>query len=154
MVEQKATTPFQHMWLSKLMGYDFEVQYKLEKENVAGDALSRVSGSQLLHISLPHAQQEFFDSLKRLWQTDSHLSKLVTELKANKLSHPQYTYINIELRRKGKLVVGNDVEIKTHIFKWLHDSAVGGHSGRDATLHRIKSLFFFGQRCLWRFRTM
>lgn len=28
MVEQKVITPFQHMWLSKLMGYDFEVQYK------------------------------------------------------------------------------------------------------------------------------
>ena len=148
MMEQKATTPFQHMWLSKLMGYDFEVQYKLGKENVAADALSRVSGSQLLHISLPQAHQGFFDSLKLLWQTDPHLSKLIMELKTNKLSHPQYTYANDELRRKGKLVVGNNVEIKTHIFKWLHDSAVGGHSGRDATLHRIKSLFFWPKMSL------
>ena len=148
MMEQKATTPFQHMWLSKLMGYDFEVQYKLGKENVAADALSRVSGSQLLHISLPQAHQGFFDFLKLLWQTDPHLSKLIMELKTNKLSHPQYTYANNELRRKGKLVVGNNVEIKTHIFKWLHDSAVGGHSGRDATLHRIKSLFFWPKMSL------
>lgn len=92
--------------------------------------------------------EQFFDSLKLLWQTDPHLSKLIMELKTNKLSHPQYTYANDELRRKGKLVVGNNVEIKTHIFKWLHDSAVGGHSGRDATLHRIKSLFFWPKMSL------
>ena len=56
--------------------------------------------------------------------------------------------MNGELRRKGKLVVGNDVELKTHILKWLHDSAVGGHSGRDATLHRVKSLFFWPKMSL------
>lgn len=99
------------------MGYNFEVQYKKGKDNVAADALSRVSGSQLLHISLSQDHQAFFDSLKLLWHTDPHLSKLITELQSNKLSHPQYTYVNDELRRKGKLVVGNDVGIKTHIFK-------------------------------------
>lgn len=66
-VEQKEITPFQHMWLSKLMGYDFEIHYELGKENVVVDALSCVSGSQLLHISLSQAHQGFFDSLKLLW---------------------------------------------------------------------------------------
>lgn len=80
MVEQKATTPFQHMWLSKLMGYDFEIQYKLGKENVAADALSRVSGSQLLNITLSQAHQGFYDSLRLLWQSDPTLSKIISEL--------------------------------------------------------------------------
>ena len=148
MVEQKATTPFQHMWLSKLMGYDFEIQYKLGKENVAADALSRVSGSQLLHMTLSQAHQGFYDSLRLLWQSDPKLRKIISELQADPKSHPSYTFINEELRRKGKLVVGNDVNIKTHIFRWLHDSAIGGHSGRDATLHRIKSLFFWSKMSL------
>ncbi|KAL8129131.1 hypothetical protein V2J09_018286 [Rumex salicifolius] len=43
-------------------------------------------------------------------------------------------FINRELRRHGKLVIGQDPAVKLHIFKWLHDSAVRGHSGRDATL--------------------
>lgn len=30
------------------MGYTFEIEYKLKKENVAVDDLSRVSGSHLL----------------------------------------------------------------------------------------------------------
>ncbi|CAM8908644.1 unnamed protein product [Rhodiola kirilowii] len=143
LLEQKVTTPFQHMWLSKLMGYSFEIQYKQGKENYAADALSRVTGSQLLHITLSQAHQGFYDAIKLLWQTDPHLSKIISELQNKPTTHPKFTYTNDELRRKGKLVIGNDPTTKLHIFKWLHDSAIGGHSGRDATLHRIKSLFYW-----------
>lgn len=67
LLEKKMTTPFQHMWLSKLMGYSFEIQYKEGKENVAADALSRVSGSQLLHLALSQIHHEFYKDLQCLW---------------------------------------------------------------------------------------
>ncbi|KAL8144068.1 hypothetical protein V2J09_017100 [Rumex salicifolius] len=67
---------------------------------------------------------------------DPMLQKLISELQLTPTSHPAYTYVNSELRRHGKLVIGNDSAVKLHIFRWLHDSAVGGHSGRDATLRR------------------
>lgn len=143
LMEQKMTTPFQHMWLSKLMGYTFEIQYKQGKENVVADALLRVSGSQLLHITLSQSHHSFFDSIKLLWETDPNLKKIISEMQANKASHPSFTFVNGELRRKGKLVVGNNEETKLHILKWLHDSVIGGHSGRDTTLQRIKSLFYW-----------
>ncbi|KAL8130174.1 hypothetical protein V2J09_019329 [Rumex salicifolius] len=66
--------------------------------------------------------------------------KIISDLQEKPQSHSHFSFTNGELRRRGKLVVGNDPAVKLHIFKWLHDSAVGGHSGRDATLHRIKSL--------------
>lgn len=148
LLEQKITTPFQHMWLSKLMGYTFEIQYKQGKENVAADALSRVSGSQLLHLTLSQANHTFFEDLKKLWDTDPNLKKIISDLQVNPSLHAAYSFVNGELRRRGKLVIGNDTEIKLHIFKWLHDSAVGGHSGRDATLQRIKSLFYWPKMSL------
>lgn len=58
-------------------------------------------------------------------------------------SHLSFTFVNDELRRKDKLVVGNNANTKLHILHWLHDSAIGGHSGRDATLQRVKSLFYW-----------
>lgn len=79
LMEQKITTPFQHMWLSKLMGYTFEIQYKQGKENVAADALSRVTGSQLLHIALSQHHHGFYDSLKLLWETYPSLRKIISE---------------------------------------------------------------------------
>lgn len=137
------TTPFQHLWVSKLMGYTFEIHYKQGKENVAADTLSRVSGAEFLKITLSQAHDGFYDSIKQLWETDPNLQRIISEIKERKSSHPSFTFINNELRRKGKLVVGNDEGVKMHILRWLHDSAVGGHSGKDATLQRIRSLFYW-----------
>lgn len=83
-----------------------------------------------------------------LWDTYPTLKQIITDLQNKPGSHAAYSFVNGELRRRGKLVVGNDPAIKLHIFKWLHDSAVGGHSGRDATLHRINSLFFWPKMSL------
>ena len=41
-MEQKITTEFQSKWLSKLMGFDYEICYKKGKENVVADSLSRI----------------------------------------------------------------------------------------------------------------
>lgn len=41
-LQQKVPTPFQQFWLSKLMGFDYEIQYKCGKENVVVVTSSRV----------------------------------------------------------------------------------------------------------------
>lgn len=40
-LEQRVGTPTQQRWLSKLLEYDFKVEYRKGKENMAADALSR-----------------------------------------------------------------------------------------------------------------
>lgn len=51
-MEQKISTPFQQFWLSKLMGFTYEIQYRKGKENIVTDALSRVRGAELLQLAL------------------------------------------------------------------------------------------------------
>lgn len=143
MLDQKVTTPFQHMWLSKLLGYDFSIEYKQGKENVVADALSRISSGQLLHITLINVHIDFLNNIKAAWTAYPQCAKLISELQANPASHSKYTYVNNELRRRGKLVIGQSDDLKLLILKWLHDSPIGGHSGRDSTLHRVKSLFYW-----------
>jgi len=41
------------------------------------------------------------------------------------------------------LVVGAEPIIKSKLFQWMHTSSTGGHLGRDATLKRLKQLFFW-----------
>lgn len=41
------------------------------------------------------------------------------------------------------MVVGANQELKRKILHWVHTSSVGGHSGRDATLKRLKHLFYW-----------
>jgi len=51
--------------------------------------------------------------------------------------------VNGRLRRKGKLVIEASSDLKLKILQWMHASPSGGNSGRDATLKRIKHLFFY-----------
>jgi hypothetical protein len=41
LLEQKVGTPLQQKWITKLLGYEFVVEYKPGKENKVVDALSR-----------------------------------------------------------------------------------------------------------------
>ena len=41
LLDQRLSTISQQTWVSKLFGYSFQVEYKLGKQNVAADALSR-----------------------------------------------------------------------------------------------------------------
>nr|GEW60503.1 gypsy/Ty3 retroelement polyprotein [Tanacetum cinerariifolium] len=42
MLDQRITTPFQSKWFPKLLGFNYEIEYKKGKENVVADALSRL----------------------------------------------------------------------------------------------------------------
>lgn len=37
----------QHVYLSKLLGYDLQIQYKIGKTNIVADALSRIPSAEL-----------------------------------------------------------------------------------------------------------
>lgn len=47
------------------------------------------------------------------------------------------------LRYKGRIYVGTGNDSRTKILESFHSSAIGGHSGRRATYHRLKRLFFW-----------
>lgn len=52
LLEQRLNTPVQQQWLPKLLEFDYEIQYKQGKENLVADALSRMEGSEVLHMAL------------------------------------------------------------------------------------------------------
>ncbi|GJX87762.1 retrovirus-related pol polyprotein from transposon 297 family protein [Tanacetum coccineum] len=50
---------------------------------------------------------------------------------------------NQELRRKGKLVVGNDQPLRTELLQQFHEGAVGGHSGVKTTMDKLSKYAHF-----------
>ncbi|XP_056850923.1 uncharacterized protein LOC108825184 [Raphanus sativus] len=128
-------------YISRALGPRHQGLSVYEKELLAVVHAVQTWNPYLAHNNIKKARKT---SLQMLYLE----SPIITDLQNKPGSHAAYSFVNGELRRRGKLVVGNDPAIKLHIFKWLHDSAVGGHSGRDATLHRINSLFFWPKMSL------
>ena len=52
LLKQRILTMDQQKWIVKLMGYDYEIEYRPSLENVASDALSRLYG-ELASITYP-----------------------------------------------------------------------------------------------------
>jgi len=77
LLEQKLSTPFQQFWLSKLMGFDYVIQYKSGSENLVADALPRVSSSSLLLMAISTVQSDLMGLIERSWTADSHLQGII-----------------------------------------------------------------------------
>jgi hypothetical protein len=48
-LQQCVATPEQQKWVIKLLGYDYEIIYRPDRENSAANALLRISDSPILH---------------------------------------------------------------------------------------------------------
>lgn len=144
LLEQRISTPAQQKWLSKLLGYDYTVTYKKGSENSVADALSRVPMEHKGEfIALTTIQDPFLARVKGLYGSDSYLDKHIQACLANTGEVSSYSWNGEFLLRKGKIVVGKDAALRKDILLHFHDSALGGHSGTQATLKRIAQTFYW-----------
>nr|XP_033514864.1 uncharacterized protein LOC117279428 [Nicotiana tomentosiformis] len=64
LMEQKLHTNSQLMWLTKLMPFDYVIEYKKGVENKVADALSRVSGAELLALVVSITDSDLLQAMK------------------------------------------------------------------------------------------
>ncbi|KAD5803509.1 hypothetical protein E3N88_14869 [Mikania micrantha] len=140
LVDQKITTPLQLVWVSKMMGYDFEIQYKMGSENSVADALSRVAAPTLWAITIKTFDSAIWERVKATWVNDEKLKGIIDDLQNGK-DYEGYSWVNQTLLKKGKILVGNDLQLQGDLISLCHKEAVSGHSGVHATIQRIRSLF-------------
>jgi len=125
------------------MGFDYTIQYKSGAENVVADALSRVTSPTLLLMAISHLQYDLIQLIEQSWNNDPHLQHITQQKQQNVDLFPKYQLVNNQLRRKGKLLLGLDIDLRNKILNCVHTSPQGGHSGRDATLRRLKHLLYW-----------
>lgn len=143
LLEQKIFTPRQHKYLTKLLGFDYNIEYRKGKENVVADALSRKEDL--------HTQCNVVTLIKPAWVEelqDSYLGDpIVPQVITESLSFPYnlslYTYKEGLVRYKGKLYVSCGVDLRRKIIAFIHTSALGGHSGAAVTYNRIYTTFWW-----------
>lgn len=67
------------------------------------------------------------------WQNDLELQELIKKIQSKEEGNNGYSYDKQHLRKNGRLVVGNDAELRRDLIQQWHDLAIGGHSGTNNT---------------------
>ncbi|KAH0673892.1 hypothetical protein KY290_026126 [Solanum tuberosum] len=75
LLEQNIHIDFQVAGISKLMAFDFSIEYKKGAENKVGDALSRKLDAELLAISLLTPNDSLYEQIKGTWSADDNLQE-------------------------------------------------------------------------------
>ncbi|XP_017425527.2 transposon Ty3-G Gag-Pol polyprotein [Vigna angularis] len=151
LLEQRITTHNQQNWIAKLLGYDFEIIYKVGTTNRVADALSRRDegvndeDKELSVIARPY-WQDFEEVMKEVVE-DEKLRKVIEEIEVDPNSHPAYTIEHGRLHYKGRLVLSAQSSWLPRLMAEFHLTQMGGHSGVYRTYRRIaQSLFWVGMK--------
>ncbi|XP_026382523.1 uncharacterized protein LOC113277692 [Papaver somniferum] len=140
-LDQRLSSIEQQKWLSKLLGYDYEIFYRCGAANKAADALSRVSDAHLLAITAPIFSG--INDIIRECHHDNEFSFLIEELHRNPNYKPPYSYIDGILRYKGRVVVVSTSTWCTKLLHEFHATPLGGHSGFLRTYKRLQRNFYW-----------
>jgi hypothetical protein len=136
MLDQRLTTIPQHQWVSKLIGYDFRVQYKPGTSNTVAGALSRGDAGedgQSTVVSTPVFA--VFDELRVETATMASLQQLKEVLTGRK--GDEWQFVDGLITVHGTVYVAADSPSLPAILTAVHDK----------TLHRLRrDLFVLGQQ--------
>lgn len=97
--------------------------------------------AQLHTFSLSSPNSSLLDGLQQAYAVDSFTQQLLEDLAVNQLSRPDWTQKGNNIFYKHRLYIPRDSPITKQIIIDSHDRFYGGHSGINATLHRIQNQF-------------
>lgn len=128
----------QFRWVSKLIGFDFEIQYKPGSSNIVANSLSRqMMFSVLSVVQLGDMKQWEKDVTK-----NGKLSTVTQDLTLDSTSHPGYQLQRGRLFYNGKLVIPRQSSRIPTLISEFHNSPMGGHSGFFRTFKRVAKGYF------------
>ena len=129
-------------WMSKLMGYDFEVQYKPGSSNRVADALSRKTVGEVVLGAMVTSHEVDWGELEREIAADAFLHQIKIEVQQGKeVSH--FSMIGDKLMFKGRYVIPPNSVFILVLLREYHDSPMGGHAGELKTYLRLASEWYW-----------
>jgi hypothetical protein len=143
-LEQRLSSEEQQKWVTKILGYDFEIVYKKGKQNVVADALSRKDEDvEAFLCAISIIQPDWIIEARDEWKNDEKVWTLIQRLQQDSSASDTFTWENDSLWYKDRLYLCKNSQLKQKVLLELHTSPVGGHSGFLKTYHRVKKDFFW-----------
>jgi len=138
LLEQQVIDEGQQKWLSKLMGYNFDIKYKAGLENKVADALSRK-----FQFSTSFFVVAGWDGIEIEILEDAKLKHIMQKLLMAKEEVVGFTLTNGRLMYEERLVLTRSSKWIPKILAEFHSSKLGEHSGFFRTYKRISSLLYW-----------
>jgi hypothetical protein len=144
LLTQVIQTPEQQQYLSKLLGYHYEIPYRLGTTNVVADALSR---ADLLHhhdfYLLSSPSMVFLDELRQELSSDRLFLELSTKIQTDPSSFPQFKLVNGLLLYNGRIWLSPHSRFKSLLLQEHHDSLIAGHADVSKTMKQLSENFYW-----------
>ncbi|KAL1356594.1 hypothetical protein AAHE18_05G195900 [Arachis hypogaea] len=144
LMKQVVLTPDQQYYLTKLLGYDFEVMYRSGSSNKAADALSR-QGEEAPPVcfqAFSSVQSALIPTLLRATREDPETKLLIEQYKQGELPS-DFIFQDGLLVYRGKIWVPDFEGIRTQLLQKFHNTPMAGHHGELKTYKAIGELFFW-----------
>lgn len=130
-------------WITKLLGFSFEVQFKPGVSNRVADGLSRKNAGEIELGSLLTVAAVDWSKLNEEVRADTLLQQIREDLLTGAKDYSHFTLQEGQLLYKGRFVVPRKSEFIPKILQLYHDSPLGGHSGDVKTYLRIAAEWFW-----------
>ena len=142
LIGQHIQTPAQQKWLTKLLGFDYEILYTPGRTNKVVDALSRrYETCESVYQGVSFCQPLLLQQLQEFYASHEVGKLLLTKFDNNQEQNRHFSVQQGLLYFKGRLFIPLETELRKDIIREHHSSPAGGHSGNTGTLARITSSF-------------
>ena len=98
-------------------------------------------GSYASYTAVLVVQPQWVQEVLNSYTTDHHAQQLITQLSVSSLDANGYNLHQGLIKHKDLIWIGNKSTLQTKLIAAGHSSAIGGHSGVNATYHMLKRHF-------------
>lgn len=138
LLDQRLSTIPQHQWASKLLGFDFRVEYKPGATNTVADALScRDTEMEVAVRALSLPSFSLFDDLRRELERDPAAVALREEIQKGNRASP-WAIVDDLITYAGRIYIPPASTVLPAVLAAAHEA---GHEGTQKTLHRLRADF-------------
>ena len=140
LMSQVIQTPEQQYYLIKLLGYEFDIEYRAGHSNAAAEALSRILAAHLHTYTI--LEGSLMEELRAIQLTDPELQQLHVQHTQSLLPDGYSVHHGLILFDK-KLFLPSTSPLIHKILLEFHSSPQGGHFGILKTYKRIAEQFYW-----------
>lgn len=145
LMQQVIQTPIQQQYICKLMGFNFDIEYKPGATNIVADALSRMYSEDDLEtttfMSLSRLISGLLESIKEEHQTLEEVSALIQRLHQGEVLEGFRVQQGL-LIYHDRYYVGLQSKLKLPLLQEFHDTKSDGNCGTKKLMVGLSPIFY------------